>query len=64
MRFFLFDAEEIFLQVISSLPNLINKDQKILVRSLSVSLYRRDVEENPVASEKRNTMKDLAVGVQ
>ena len=58
MRFFLFDAEEIFLQVISSLPNVINKDPKLLVHS-PASLC---LEENPVVSEKRNTMEDLAVG--
>ena len=62
MRFFLFDAEEILLQVRSSLPNVINKDQKLFVQSSVSPNYRLDVEENPVVNEKRNTMEDLAVG--
>ena len=61
MRFFLFDAEEIFLQVISSLPNVINKDPKLLVQSQPPA-GQLGVEENPVVSEKRKTMEDLAVG--
>ena len=42
-------------------PNVINKDPKLLVQSQPPA-GQLGVEENPVVSEKRKTMEDLAVG--